>query len=855
MLKHFWQLVLLCFAFHAGAQQLPFKISKKETVKDTLLLGNIQQAWEYDLPVIALHEDDKNESSAPIFPSLLTASRDVFQIAASFHFGITRFRPRGYETSTNTVLINGITMNSTENGSISWVNWGGLNDATRNTQTIMGLRPYEQAIGNIGNTISIDTRASHQRAQTKASYTFSNRSFTHRWMISHVGNLSARGWAYAFNGSWRNAAEGYFPGTGYQSGSFFAAVDKQLSAAHLLSINVFGVLATTDKQSPILEESAQLAGTYQYNAYWGYQSGKKRNANIGKTFQPFIILTHEFRISNQSFWISSISFQAGEKSSTGLDWYKAADPRPDYYRYLPSWQKDSLLNFSVRENSTQNKELMQINWDAFYNVNRNSLETVLDANGIPGNAITGLRSHYIQEERVSAVKRLDLVSSYHTQWHSDLSFSCGFSLQLQQTHNFKRVADLLGGAFYVDWNQFAERDFPNDGNAIQNDLKRPNRILIKGDHFGYDYGIQTQIYKSWTQLSVNLKKVDLFSSLGLTNTRFFRKGYVVNGLFPDNSFGKSTEFSFLDYFFKSGITYKINGRKYLYLHTALLTKAPSFDDFFISPRSRDHFQENSQTESIQTVEAGYVLNTPAFRIRGTGYFTSFSNGMDVITFYHDGYRNFMNYALSGIGKIHFGVEGGGELKINSRFTLSAAAAIGRYFYNSRQKAMVSADNDAFVAERALIYTKNFRVPGTPQEAYHLGLGYQAGAWYGNVSGNYFRENWLAFNPMRRTYDVLQGITPGSEKWQTIISQVKLPEQFAMDLLVGTSLPIALSGKSNKGTLLITISINNLLNNQQIIAGGYEQLRFDTDEKDPGKFPPKYFYAMGLNFSVNIGIRF
>jgi hypothetical protein len=51
-----------------------------------------------------------------------------------------------------------------------------------------------------------------------------------------------------------------------------------------------------------------------------------------------------------------------------------------------------------------------------------------------------------------------------------------------------------------------------------------------------------------------------------------------------------------------------------------------------------------------------------------------------------------------------------------------------------------------------------------------------------------------------------------------------------------------------------LSINNLLNNQNIISGGYEQLRFDAETKNPDKFPPKYFYAMGLQFSANISLR-
>ena len=51
-----------------------------------------------------------------------------------------------------------------------------------------------------------------------------------------------------------------------------------------------------------------------------------------------------------------------------------------------------------------------------------------------------------------------------------------------------------------------------------------------------------------------------------------------------------------------------------------------------------------------------------------------------------------------------------------------------------------------------------------------------------------------------------------------------------------------------------MSINNLLNNRDIMSGGYEQLRFDTDTKNVDKFPPKFFYAMGLNFSANLTLR-
>jgi hypothetical protein len=48
--------------------------------------------------------------------------------------------------------------------------------------------------------------------------------------------------------------------------------------------------------------------------------------------------------------------------------------------------------------------------------------------------------------------------------------------------------------------------------------------------------------------------------------------------------------------------------------------------------------------------------------------------MNIMTFYHDGYGNFVNYALSGIDKLHYGSEFGMECKLTNRFTLNAAAS-------------------------------------------------------------------------------------------------------------------------------------------------------------------------------------
>ena len=426
---------------------------------------------------------------------------------------------------------------------------------------------------------------------------------------------------------------------------------------------------------------------------------------------------------------------------------------------------------------------------------------------------------------------------------------------MQQSHYYKKVNDLLGGDFFVDRNQFAERDFPNNEIVIQNDLNRPNRILNKGDIYGYDYTVMNQQASCWAQLNGTKRKVDFFIAGELTYHGYQRDGKMKNGLFPENSYGKSVLNEFTNFGLKGGVTYKINGRKYVYLHTVIISKAPQFDDLFISPRTRNTQQETKQNEKIYSSEFGYIWNAPAIKIRLSAYFTKFVDGMRVITFYHDGYRNFVNYALSGIDKLHFGSELGLEWKLNKSISLNAAVAAGRYYYTSRQKVAVSADNSIDVLEKSVIYSKNFRVSGTPQEAFSLGIGYQSsGTVYMNLSANYFRELWLEFNPMRRTYSAVENLVQGSEQWNRVINQTQLPNQFTVDLSGGTLVKVKIFHAKQIHFLNIYVGINNLLNNQQIKSGGYEQLRFDLLNRDTNKFPAKYFHSLGLNFSINLSLR-
>ena len=488
----------LCIAAlsSAYAQTYTYPDTTQTAVKvDSAIVEEAQESALDNIPSLSLDDNDFNDAGSRNISSQLTAGRDPFYNAASFSFSPARFRLRGYDADFSSVYINGIQMDNLDNGFTPWGLWGGLNDVFRNRDVNFGIRYNTFAFGDISTNTNFDVRAGRQRKQTSVSYALSNRSYTHRAIITHSTGLSKKGWAFTVSGSLRYAGEGYVPGTYYNSKSWFVAADKKLGQKQILSLIAFDAPAENGRQAAATQEMMSLAGTHYYNPSWGYQNGKKRNANVAKTNQPVFIITHDFRITNKTNLVSSVLYSFGERSVSGLDWYNAADPRPDYYRYLPGFYEANGNNATaqqVRNELRENEAARQINWDNLYNVNRENNSVIENANGITGNTISGNRSFYMLGERVTRVNRFAANVIINSRLAENIGLTGGISFQSTRNNYFQRVNDLLGGQFWINLNQFAQRSFPGNPDAYQNDLNHPNRIVSNGGKYGYDYNINHQ---------------------------------------------------------------------------------------------------------------------------------------------------------------------------------------------------------------------------------------------------------------------------------------------------------------------------------------------------------------------------
>ena len=224
--------------------------------------------------------DDSNTSD--FASGLLSSYNDVFQSIAAYQFGPVRFRQRGYDSRNNKILMNGVEVNKIYDGRPQWSNWGGLNDVLRNREYSVGLEKSRSAFGGINGSTNFILRTSLYQKGLRVSYSSTNTSYTNRVLATY--STDYKNWDFTFSVSRRWAEEGHFQGTFYDANSLFIGIENKINDNH--SINFSGIYAYNrrGKSSPNTQEVYDLQSE-NYNSYWGWQNGMKRNSRVKKLEQ------------------------------------------------------------------------------------------------------------------------------------------------------------------------------------------------------------------------------------------------------------------------------------------------------------------------------------------------------------------------------------------------------------------------------------------------------------------------------------------------------------------------------------------------------------------------------------------
>ena len=281
--------------------------------------------------------DTETANDAQVMPSSLSASKDVFNNIAGYQFSQMRFRPRGYDSEMEATYLNGVYFNDALTGYGPWSLWSGLNEATRNQEVAPALGVSDYGVGGIGGVTNINARASQMRKGFRSSVVNANNNYRFRVMVSYASGMLDNGWAYAFSFSTRQGGNDWINGTYYNAYGYFASVEKQLNRCHRFSLTVLGAPTQRGVQNASTQEVYDMVGSNYYNSNWGYQVDKKRNARIRNFHEPIAMLQYFYTPNPTSTLMATASYRFGRNGYSALDWYDGADPRPDYYRYLPSY--------------------------------------------------------------------------------------------------------------------------------------------------------------------------------------------------------------------------------------------------------------------------------------------------------------------------------------------------------------------------------------------------------------------------------------------------------------------------------------------------------------------------------------
>ena len=876
-----------------------------------LSLTAIQRVAEVDDDSFAAF--DMDDSGFNDNPTILFGSNDVFNNIAGYNFSSVRFRARGYSSESQEVYLAGVKMNDAITGYGPFSLWSGLNEAMRSKETVNGSEVSDIALGGYNGVTNVFGTASEVRKGLRGSMLTNSALYRLRLMASYATGPMDNGWSFAMNVSARLGGNDWIKGVYYRSFAYYLAADKVLNDANTLHFAIFGTPGQRGAQMASTQEVYDLMYDNMYNANWGYQNGRVRNARVRKTHEPIAFLKWDFKPSDKFQSSTTLLYRFGKNGYTALDWYNAQDPRPDYYRNLPSYfynenpdykrlnQAKAIEAFKSWYNEVP--DVVHLNWDRIYQVNAMA---------------TDGRAKYVQEERRTDQRDLNLAVNFKYRPQSWLTVTGGLNAKWNKTEYYKIVADLLGAKYFVDVDNFADRDFAATPYMAQNDLSYylehngASRTLGVGDKYGYDYYAHVQNYGGWVNGDFSFGNLGINLGAKLGYQSFWREGLLYKGLFPGKqfvdpltgatvepakdskgeiitSYGNSKKASFLTYAAKLGVNYIIGGTQRVYGNLGYFNDAPNFNQVFLSPRTRNSMVDGLTTTKTFTSDLNWQYSGSGINVRATVYFTTIKDQSKIMSAYDDVQNAFSNFALSGINQRHMGLEFGFKMPtyIVPDLSIQGVVALGEAVYTSNPTMVQTLDNSASLVsyngsevmnvsfwKENPVYPRDVYgnipdnitvndysriqkhyVPSTPQTAISLGLAWNHNYWFIDADVEYFDRAYLDMNPLYRTDYAVMGpdykVTP--EEIEYMATQEKFAPAFLLNLSVGKSWYI-----QRKYQLGFSFNAKNLLNNRNVKTGGYEQTRIvdNTEGKNRFyRFDPKYFYMSGFNYMLNIYFRF
>ena len=777
------------------------------------------------------------EADSSIFYRLRPADSDSFGNAAGYDLGFVAFARRGVAYREEGLTLDGVPLQSAvqsmlsrlglvRSRSVSYANAQTLSDCGRGGATLFRsdfAEPY--GLRSVG-------------------LNFATRGYN-GGVRAAVNESLGRGWTLAATISGRTGRDLHVDGVYTNSLDLGLSLAKRWGGRQKLAVTALFAPSERGVRSSSSQEAFTLTGNNLYNPSWGLQSGKMRNANVRRTMLPAVVASYDARLGENTEIKVSLGAEVGVRSYSALTWFDAQTPMPDNYRYMPSYYASTDVADEVGEVwRERDPRYTQIDWDELCEINR----------------LNGGKAVYAVEDRVERVSDIHFRASGKSRVGDAVTVRYEVSYSLERSRNYKQMSDLLGSEYITDIDYFLVDD-RSYSNMLQNDLRNPNRRIAEGDRYGYDYALVSSSVgvSGGVEWRADRLKVDCGVMVG--SECIYRNGYYEKELFAGSkSFGRSRRLNFMPYTVRAAVGYALSPKHDIEVAAGVRSVAPDGEDLYLQSRYNNRTTDNPRAESEMSAEVNYRWRSKIFSVDATLFVALSDGGVRVAHYCDDLASTYVDMVVSDISQLRSGLEVISTARFARHWAASLAAVVGYYGYAKDARVSLYADSDnALICDRAVAYMGGVRTGNAPQVALSGDLAYTNRGWGARLTANYAALRYVEAEPMRRTDRVSRQGSVSEEMFRRFTEQERLPDAVSLDMAAWKSFRLRGKGADGDTRLVVSLSVRNLLGNDNMIYSGRESLRIYRKSiagdylYEP--FPTRYTYAYPRTYYLSLTYRF
>ena len=787
-----------------------------------------------DYRLYKLEQEEWNEyvvsSDTTLFYRLQQTQDDLYEHLSAYKFSFVESSRRGQYYTTRESLLDGIHVRA--------VNLPILKRLGLSRKSYSGIASGSSHI--VGSIAGMDDYSAHHSIPldgVNVAAFFSGKGYLGGARATLNTSLG-KGWSTTLYASVKGGDDLYVKGVYHDALDLALRLGKEYESGANLSFVALSTLSERGLRSGTTQEVFTLRGDRLYNPTWGHQMGKVRNSRTRKDQVPFIAMSYSQPLGSSTQMIISMGGNYGQREYGNLGWYDAMTPRPDNYRYLPSYYYSEPIASAVEDAWRRgDEEYTQVNWTELYNQNR----------------ISSSGAVYALEGRVERVADAELSLGFHSDLNQSLRLDYGLRVRYDNSRNFKRVKDLLGALYLQDLDYFLLDD-DTYSSALQNNLLTPNRKVGVGDRFSYDYSLE-RIYSSF-EASLHYAKSRWIMDVGLSAAKdiISRKGYFEKELYKGSaSYGRSSKLKFTPYVVNARLGYSFSPKHFADVGVMVSDVTPAAENLFHNPQYNNRVVDNPEAEHRLSAEINYRYTSDKAQLMLSAYMLSKTNQRRTIRAYDDLSAIYCDVDIVGLGELFYGVESAARLKLATNLDLNLAAAYGEGIYSHNPYITHYDDRSGRLISSSESYMGDCHVGGVPRFSAMAELTYFTyRGWVASCSVQGVMGRYVDASVIRRTERVAHQASFSPEIYRSFIAQSRLSDAVTMDASVSRWFNLG------RGRLSLTLSVRNLLGNCGIEYGGYEQSRIRNYQSGENRiFMPMddiVTYAYGRSYYAVISFK-